>query len=73
MSNSTPTLPTIGEIARRLGESIHRIGYVIRARHIRPTGWAGNARVFAEEAVEAIAKELHHIDVVKGRAQDQRV
>lgn len=61
MSVSAPTMPTIGEIARRLGQPIHRIEYVIRARHIRPCGWAGNARVFPEDAVEAIAAELRRI------------
>ena len=72
MPISAPTLPTIGEIARRLGEPIHRIEYVIRARGIRPTGWAGNARVFPDEAVEAIAMELHRIDAAKGRDQNQQ-
>jgi hypothetical protein len=64
-------MPTIGEIARRLGEPVHRIEYVIRARHIRPTGWAGNARVFPEDAVDAIARELRRINATKGRDQDQ--
>src|SRR5207244_12627250 len=67
MSISTPTMPTIGEIARRLGEPIHRIEYVIRARRIGPCGWAGNARVFPEEAVESIAIELQHITAGKFR------
>jgi len=52
---------TIGEIARRLGQPVHRIEYVIRARGIRPCGWAGNARVFPEDAVEVIAAELQRI------------
>jgi hypothetical protein len=65
-------MPTIGEIARRLGEPVHRIEYVIRARHIRPTGWAGNARVFPEDAVEAIATELQRIDAAKGRDQEDQ-
>jgi hypothetical protein len=73
MSISTPTLPTIGEIARRLGEPIHRVEYVIRARRIRPCGWAGNARVFPEEAVDAIALELHRIDAGKGTDADHDV
>ena len=64
-------MPTIGEIARRLGEPIHRIQYVIRARNIRPCGWAGNARVFPEDAVQAIAAKLHRIDTGKGRDHDQ--
>ena len=37
------TLLTVGEIARRLGQEVHRIEYVIRSRNIRPVGWAGPA------------------------------
>jgi hypothetical protein len=62
-------VPTIGEIARRLGQPIHRVEYVIRARRIRPCSWAGNARVFAEEAVEVIAAELQRIANLKGGDQ----
>ena len=71
MTTSAPSMPTIGEIARRLGATIHRIEYVIRARGIRPCGWAGNARVFDEEAVKAIATELQRIETVKVRDRDQ--
>jgi hypothetical protein len=71
MSISAPIMTTIGEIARRLGEPIHRIVYVIRARRICPSGWAGNARVFPEEAVDAIALELQRIDAAKRGDQDQ--
>ncbi len=71
MPTSAPSMTTIGEIARRLSEPIHRIQYVIRARRISPSGWAGNARVFPEEAVEAIAAELQHIDAVKLRDHEQ--
>ncbi len=69
MSISAPTMPTIGEIARRLGQPIHRIEYVIRARRIQPSGWAGNARVFSEDAVRVIAGELRRIADVKGHDQ----
>lgn len=56
-----PSIPTIGEIARRLGVSNHRVEYVIRTRDIRPCGWAGNARVFSEEDVERVADEISRI------------
>ena len=65
MSISAPNVPTVGEIARRLGQPVHRIEYVIRARRIGPCGWAGNARVFPEDAVDAIALELKRIDATK--------
>jgi len=69
---STPSMPTIGEIARRLGQPVHRIEYVIRARRIRPCGWAGNARVFSEDAVEVIASELQRIASAKEHGHDEK-
>jgi len=65
MATSAPTMPTIGEIARRLAVPVHRVEYVVRARGIQPCGWAGNARVFPEEAVEAIAAQLRTMDQAK--------
>ena len=54
--------PTLGEIARRLGEPVHRVEYLIRSRGIQPSGIAGQARVFGEEDVARIASELQRID-----------
>lgn len=62
MAETTPNVPTVGEIARRLGVSIHKIEYVIRARDIPSSARAGNARIFAEADVERIASELRHIE-----------
>jgi len=63
MSPTTTTpVPTVGEIARRLGESLHRIEYVIRSRNIRPAGRAGHVRIFDETDVAHIADELRQID-----------
>ena len=56
------TMPTIGEIARRLNAPTHRIEYVIRSRGIEPAATAGNARVFTEADVAHIASELHQIE-----------
>jgi hypothetical protein len=61
-------MPTVGQIARRLSVPSHRIEYIIRARGIQPCSWAGNARVFDETAVQAIAEELERIKV---RHEDQ--
>jgi hypothetical protein len=68
MSLTTTTLPTVGEIARRLGKSLHRIEYVVRSRNIHPTSWAGHVRIFAEADVAHIADELRLIDA---RQQDE--
>ncbi len=62
-------LPTIGTIANQLGEPVHRIEYVIRSRSIKPSGRAGNARVFSESDIERIADELRRIDAEKGGAR----
>src|SRR5262245_58897155 len=51
MSQPSLHMPTVGEIARRLGQPVHRVEYVIRSRHIRPASRAGNCRVFAEDDV----------------------
>jgi hypothetical protein len=67
MSTAAPLMPTIGEIARRLGVAPHRVEYVIRARGMRPCGWAGNARVFPEDAIGSIANELDRIERAKSR------
>ena len=62
MRTTAPPLPTVGEIARRLGQPVHRIEYVIRSRRIRPEGRAGGLRVFSEQAVEQISSALAAID-----------
>jgi hypothetical protein len=53
--------PTVGEIARRLNEPLHRVEYVIRSRNIKPSALAGNCRVFGEEAVQLIEQELRRM------------
>ena len=60
------SLLTVGGIARRLGQEIHRIEYVIRSRKIRPVGWAGHARVFRDADLDRIASELRRIAEDRG-------
>ena len=59
---NTCLLPTVGEIARRLGLPIHRVEYVIKSRSIHPEGRAGNARVFSDAAVDRISSECRRMD-----------
>lgn len=66
MCDCLSAVPTVGEIARRLGKPIHRVEYIIKARGIRPSGRAGNCRVFTEADVAYIAAELRRIDAEKG-------
>lgn len=70
MQPSKVTVPTIGEIARRLGESIHRVEYVVRTRGIRPSGRAGHVRIFTETDVSRIADELRRIDARQQAAEN---
>ena len=65
-AESTPIVPTPGEISRRLGVPVHRIDYIIRTRNIRPAGRAGNAYFYEEAGVEKIASELLRIKSNKG-------
>ena len=60
------TLLTVGGIARRLGQEVHRIEYVIRSRNIRPVGWAGHARVFRDADLDRIASEIRRIAEDRG-------
>jgi DNA-binding transcriptional MerR regulator len=61
-SAQAPAMPTVGEIAQRLGVSTHRVTYVIDSRRIQPVGWAGNRKVYTEADVQHIASELARIE-----------
>jgi hypothetical protein len=52
------TLLTIGQIAKRLNEPLHRVRYALDRRGIEPVGRAGNVRVFAETDLDRIAAAL---------------
>ena len=52
---------TVGVIARRFNEPVHRITYIIESRGIQPISVAGNSRVFDEPAVQRIGSELKRI------------
>jgi hypothetical protein len=52
---------TVGEIAARLGQPVHRIEYIIDSRGLRPTAWAGHARIFSEADVTYIEQVLRRI------------
>ena len=67
-TKTSSALPTVGEISRRTGYPLHRVEYIIRARNIRPTGRAGNARVFTDADVDRIASELQRIDADRPEA-----
>ncbi len=66
MTTKPDSLLTVGEIARRIGQPVWRVEYIIRFRDLKPFGRAGNARVFQESDVTYIASELWRIDAAKG-------
>ena len=66
MSIMVPVAATVGAIARRLGEPVHRIQYVIASRGIQPISKAGSCYVYSEAAVARIASELRRIDEERG-------
>jgi len=61
MSVSIQAAPTVGEIARRFGVSVHQVEYVVKSRKIQAASVAGNARIFAEHDVAYIGSELRRI------------
>jgi hypothetical protein len=60
-------LVTLGDIARRLGESLERVRRILATRpHIRPVARAGNTRVYS---VSVIAQVQDEIDAIEQRRQ----
>ncbi len=62
MAENWTKIFTIGQIARRLDEPLHRVEYAIKSRGVEPRAFAGNARVFDERAIELVAAALRGID-----------
>ena len=62
MSDKRRIILTVGQIAQRLNEPLHRIEYAVRSRNIQPVAIAGNARVFEEEDLERISAALVEMD-----------
>lgn len=64
------TLLTVGEIAKRLSQPVHRIEYFIKARRLKPVSWAGNARVFSGADVQLIGAEIARLERDRGVFSD---
>ncbi len=52
---------TVGRIAERLAQPVHKVLYLLRARKVRPASWAGNCRVFTEADLDYVAAEISRI------------
>lgn len=66
VTSNAPSQLTVGVIADKLDEKLHRVEYVIRTRSIKPASTAGHARVFTEADLQYIAAELRRIDAERG-------
>lgn len=56
-------LNTLGRIAEKVNQPLHRVAYIIRTRpHIKHVAKAGRTRLFDEAAVAQIRHELNAID-----------
>ena len=67
---AAPRLLTVGLIAAELGEPVDRVCRLLRTRnHIRPVAYAGNARLFSNEAVAQIHDEIREIDARREAAR----
>ncbi len=63
------TLLTVGQLARHLGEPVHRVHHVVRTRpHIQPIGRAGILRLFGPAALDQVKAELAQIDAKRLRS-----
>lgn len=61
----TPVLWSVGEIAEKTSEPLHRVTYAINSRSIEPTLIAGGRRLFDAGAVELIKHALSMIQLRK--------
>ena len=52
------TLLTLGVIAERAHVPLHRVEYFLRSRGIKERSRAGNLRVFDDDVVDLVRKEL---------------
>lgn len=59
--SKSPTIHSVGTLARLFGVPIHRIQYVIRSRGIAHVGVAGNVRLYGKAAAQWIGSELQRI------------
>ncbi len=68
MSDS-PTIHSVGTLARLFRVPVHRIQYVIRSRGIAHVGIAGNVRLYDEATAQWIGSELRRIAAEKEAAR----
>lgn len=61
-----PQLITPGAIAHELGQPIHRVLHVLATRPaIRPAARAGRIRLYDQDSVEQVRREIANIDAIR--------
>lgn len=62
-TTQTVKLNTVGVLADKLGQPIHRIQYLLRTRkHIAPVAIAGRSRLYLDKTIAQLRHELNAID-----------
>lgn len=68
-TTQTVKLNTVGVLAQKLDQPVHRIQYLLRTRkHIQPAALAGRSRLYPDKAVAQLRHELNAIDARAGHA-----
>lgn len=63
MEKPPPKLITVGVIADTLGVTPDRVSRILQTRkHIQPTAYAGNTRLFTSNVIAQVRYELNAID-----------
>lgn len=52
---------TLGQIAEKLGQPLHKIGYAIKSRRLECDGRAGRLRMYGPDKVRLIAQALENM------------
>jgi hypothetical protein len=67
MTKQTVKLNTVGVLAQKLNQPVHRVQYLLRTRkHIAPVAIAGRSRLYTEQTVAQLRHELNAIDARAG-------
>ena len=63
MKKPPPKLITIGVLAREAGTTVERVARILRNhRHIHPSAYAGNVRLFDNEALAQVRYMVNRLD-----------
>lgn len=63
MGSKPPKLVTVGVIAAELAIPVDRVCRILRTRpHIKPRAFAGNIRLFGNDAIAQVRHEVNAID-----------